>query len=1802
MCSLQYPRTLALRRDSGRWLCDPQEAYDFICDALRGKQLSLENLFWLEDEKLLLLCMSLSTCQMSRLEAERRACVTRSRPYDSEFKSLGFWTVSTYTTVDMLWSRSKQRWLSSVEKLASLGFAVTTEACVVLAALCSAELFLPEDCPPRVIFPWKFMNVAGDGRCMWSSLFLATAATKGQLFSWYSRQRNAQGTCLSSTDAALERDLVCDWALRLTDMPKETHARLMKGRLSEMEDLEPRLAHPLKESVMLRLHEWAASKLGIAICVVTGVVRKGTMVTHVFAPENTKKETRRVWLWQSTTDENLEEELVFQAMMSEDLWAQFSSKKGLSRHVPQDPAQSPFLEVEMPGKGESVKVLEKELGETELISNIKKFREDSEMRAGAEPMPIKKEAPVAGLENLKKEMHETSHKDAVKQDFNWIKKEFPRDAPTPSSFSLPASREGQGGAIKKEFPTHAMVSSCGVPCASFAPASGDGQGEPTNEKELPTGAMIFSSGVASSSSARAADEGQDDNVVAESAAAAPPHAAAGMEQGFLPVLDSSPVDKKLSTKELFLKADLVCPGIAIKKFKMAIDESGGQAKTFVAVLGLGTTTMYKKPKRSIESVVMGNLSTQPDLFWQHVTKKLGGKSVAALMIVSDSDWEVVEEFPASVMFPEWFCVLRVPRNGPIGRSEHDYSFVEIAGYSSAGVLMEDAPSVAIFSVGKLGTLRGGLANIEDIRTVLSEEQVTAIATDALEGALAKKRSAPWRKTQELCKELDEKDLARIESQHEWDEQMLGLQDKIEQMERKLTMWEKILKLMISVDGNGSTKPAEVTWIDFFQERLGTQIQDAPATFLSSDITFENVTVLLSTHISALRSEDKLFKTRLAALCTKKAKRQSTHAKRFAKQKRKADQLYEDQQSGAVELKRDEARPGFHESWFAGSMFDALVLGFFQEGCTASIRKRRRQLYYVRVIPAKKKQQSQRREYKGRRTKDNGDFSEPVKDARRVPTLHDKLQVVKFYNDLKQKKSKAKLDACTVCPRTATRKAREAHREKIAEAKKMSKINLQKKCCERFPQLMGKAQACKWAARARQEHWEEIPDAVRRKKTTTSNEWCQKVGLERRGRPQGGRVPIPLQRELDFLIADMSSVVKLSAAASMFNLYVVQPSFWYNKEKTIMSLIDDWNRSLEMRAAQVKEYNAKILESYEQGGIHPRALQSALVPTPTKIAPPDSNWCQWWRRAWGWSMLTRSNDAQAWLSYDSADMRAAREAVADLTEKMGVHKGLVLNFDQLWRNSYSTSRFKVAFKARKNVGTRSKKTRPDPRLGIDPRDPSIKGWSSHGQPVDQCHGAYRQKLRMSDVRSLHSADLRSRPRCLAKLSARGSLGFENLDLKGSGQVAASVRPAVEIAQMSVDCWFALDRKVFESAWLVCGYFSVQHFESFRGNMAGVDSLEEAVHVVDPADVLGGSSLCHTPQYCSKYEWQIAAVVQDSTGIFQPLPFEIAHGVVHTLVKHGSQVREARENVNVLENTLGTKPAKLEKAKEDYKRLLAVDRHIVFNRRTGCIATADWVAKHVKTNDDGKPVSKNPSSTCKPWVMTLRICIRGLELKTSLRSTADGEFRRVRCFDLGDASANTKITILEGYQHLLEEAGGEDDEECQIDEGDAGLDPAPAPQAGSKKVSKSAKHPAILLNDDDDDDDDGTAECQNVMCQDVCDFVSYLEAAESSCKCPTEPPEEFRLRPVFLQLTGEGLTRVPPGCGIFLHRVSAQWHSRYGYHSEINSAPTWNSKLRSERKALLLALSKMWRWFAAETKAKEDKDHLARLEKALSETSF
>ena len=173
-----------------------------------------------------------------------------------------------------------------------------------------------------------------------------------------------------------------------------------------------------------------------------------------------------------------------------------------------------------------------------------------------------------------------------------------------------------------------------------------------------------------------------------------------------------------------------------------------------------------------------------------------------------------------------------------------------------------------------------------------------------------------------------------------------------------------------------------------------------------------------------------------------------------------------------------------------------------------------------------------------------------------------------------------------------------------------------------------------------------------------------------------------------------------------------------------------------------------------------------------------------------------------------------------------------------------------------------------------------------------------------------------------------------------------------------------------------------------------------------------------------------VMQDNDQWLQ-LPYEIAHGVVRTVTKHVYDYLLAKSRLKKLvEGDPEQKKSKTVNAQINVKRKEHVDLFMIFNRRTGQIATPEWTNKHLVADSSGRPVLKNESAKVKPWVMTLRLRILEVgDIQIGLRSGEDdSEFKDVRCFDLDKQLSNKKIAnIAEGYGHLLQSLGDSEDQE-------------------------------------------------------------------------------------------------------------------------------------------------------------------------------
>ena len=164
-----------------------------------------------------------------------------------------------------------------------------------------------------------------------------------------------------------------------------------------------------------------------------------------------------------------------------------------------------------------------------------------------------------------------------------------------------------------------------------------------------------------------------------------------------------------------------------------------------------------------------------------------------------------------------------------------------------------------------------------------------------------------------------------------------------------------------------------------------------------------------------------------------------------------------------------------------------------------------------------------------------------------------------------------------------------------------------------------------------------------------------------------------------------------------------------------------------------------------------------------------------------------------------------------------------------------------------------------------------------------------------------------------------------------------------------------------------------------------------------------------------------LLQDSSGTFQPLPYEVAHGIVRTVVLHASELRTAKEELAKLEaaDPEFTKP-KTKAARDKVQNLMKADRFIVFNTRTGQVATTEWLNKFIVASPEGKPVLKNSNTKAKAWIFTLRFSLIGGDIDLQLRTKDTEDFRRVRCFGLQIGSVRMPYAdLVDGYGHLLDE---------------------------------------------------------------------------------------------------------------------------------------------------------------------------------------
>ena len=75
---------------------------------------------------------------------------------------------------------------------------------------------------------------------------------------------------------------------------------------------------------------------------------------------------------------------------------------------------------------------------------------------------------------------------------------------------------------------------------------------------------------------------------------------------------------------------------------------------------------------------------------------------------------------------------------------------------------------------------------------------------------------------------------------------------------------------------------------------------------------------------------------------------------------------------------------------------------------------------------------------------------------------------------------------------------------------------------------------------------------------------------------------------------------------------------------------------------------------------------------------------------------------------------------------------------------------------------------------------------------------------------------------------------------------------EVLNLTLQAWNSIPLKVFQSSWIVAGYFNANHFPAVDDSPADMTAAQK---VLDPAGLLNACSLPGTPQFCDKFEWQV-----------------------------------------------------------------------------------------------------------------------------------------------------------------------------------------------------------------------------------------------------------------------------------------------------------------------------------------------------------
>ena len=134
---------------------------------------------------------------------------------------------------------------------------------------------------------------------------------------------------------------------------------------------------------------------------------------------------------------------------------------------------------------------------------------------------------------------------------------------------------------------------------------------------------------------------------------------------------------------------------------------------------------------------------------------------------------------------------------------------------------------------------------------------------------------------------------------------------------------------------------------------------------------------------------------------------------------------------------------------------------------------------------------------------------------------------------------------------------------------------------------------------------------------------------------------------------------------MFGNVLVQ-SFGRDEAHTVNKLIKDYNSGLEEAIGKVEKHNAQVSIDMVSVGASASAIRRCFLPVPTRVPEINTKFLRRFLALFCWERRSL-NTAGQYLEYSDPRLRSSRLKLHQQISE-GVHRFLILNVDQVWRQS------------------------------------------------------------------------------------------------------------------------------------------------------------------------------------------------------------------------------------------------------------------------------------------------------------------------------------------------------------------------------------------------------------------------------------------------------------------------------------------------------------------------------------------------------